>query len=382
MKQFEAMFYGEGSSSRQLITVVVSGEGELLNPEFSGLSFSDFKISPRVGNSARHLTLIDGRSLESSDNDTVDELCEIYLPQKEGFLHVLESNLLLALIASVVLVIGGGVFVKYGIPALSKPIAKMLPVSLDEKMAEQALIQMDKVFFESSELAEDRKEQLQALFRSLVPESQHTFTLVFRNSEIVGANAFALPDGTIVFTDQIIALATDDQMIAAVMLHEIGHVVERHAMQSVVQQAGLSAIILLVSGDVNTASSLVFLLPTILIQSSYSQEKEWDADTFALSAMKTHHINPNHFADMMEALEKSHQLDDSAITEESGIETENERTSEESGDLKEEDQEQMSSDINENLEEDTKKESMFDYFSTHPPTQNRIDRFRESAKTF
>ncbi len=248
----------------------------------------------------------------------------------------------------------------------------MMPVSLDEKMAEQALIQMDKVFFEPSELDEKRKEQLQTLFNSLTPEREHTFTLVFRNSEMIGANAFALPDGTIIFTDQIIELATDDQMIAAVMLHEIGHVEERHAMQSVVQQAGLSAIILLVSGDVNTASSLVFLLPTILIQSSYSQEKEWSADTFALTAMATHRINPNHFANMMEALSESHRSNDSLASDEVEVESE-------SADVDTDNEHEINI---EKPESDPNKESTFDYFSTHPPTQKRIDRFREAAKTF
>ncbi|MGH1470932.1 MAG: M48 family metallopeptidase [Cellvibrionaceae bacterium] len=376
MKQFEATLYGDESSSRQIIIVSVNDEGQLLNPVFSGLSFSDFSVSPRVGNSARHLTLPDGRALESIDNDIIDDLCHDYRPQKDGFLHVLEANLLLALVASVLLVIGGGVFVKYGIPALSKPIAKMMPVSLDEKMAEQALIQMDKVFFEPSELDVERKEELHALFDSLIPKSQHTFNLVFRNSQMMGANAFALPDGTIIFTDQIIALADNDQMIAAVMLHEIGHVEERHAMESIVQQAGLSAIILLVSGDVNTASSLVFLLPTILLQSSYSQEKEWSADTFALDAMASHGIDPNHFADMMEALSESHRFDDSGFAEKNDSDTH--VTEEAESEIKTE-TEMSTEQINEEYESDTDEQSIFDYFSTHPPTQKRIDRFREAA---
>lgn len=360
MNSFSATLHASGSSASELMTVSVDDRGKLLNPEFSGLSFTDFEISPRVGNSARHLLLPDGRSLETLDNDAVDELCRTHHPQAQGILHILERNFLLALVAAAFFVVGGGIFVVYGIPALSKPIANMIPVSLDQKLAEQALVQLDKTVFEPTELPEDRQQELQQLFELLKPESQHSYQLLFRNSEILGANAFALPDGTIIFTDQIISLAEDDQMLAAVMLHEIGHVEERHAMQSVVQQAGISAIVLMISGDVNSASSIVLLLPTVLLYASYSQEKEWSADTYALNAMESLNIDPIHFADMMTEISADHSSHNK-----------DEEKSEDETDFENQDK---------NITPDEEGNRIMDYFSTHPPTEKRVERFKEASK--
>ena len=62
--------------------------------------------------------------------------------------------------------------------------------------------------------------------------------------------------------------------LSGILLHEIAHVELRHGLQTVVSQAGLAAIFLLLTGDVSVASSLVFVLPTFLLEASYSRKFE------------------------------------------------------------------------------------------------------------
>ena len=82
--------------------------------------------------------------------------------------------------------------------------------------------------------------------------------------------------------DQMVNLATENTMLARIMLLEIGPIKYRHAVQNTVRQAGVSALILLFTGEAGTASTLVFLLPILLLQASCSQEFEWQSDCLCL----------------------------------------------------------------------------------------------------
>ena len=71
------------------------------------------------------------------------------------------------------------------------------------------------------------------------------------------ANAFALPSGIVVLTDELEALAQHDDELSAVFAHEIGHVVHRHSMRMVIQHSASALLMLGLLGDVNSATSVV-----------------------------------------------------------------------------------------------------------------------------
>ncbi len=62
-------------------------------------------------------------------------------------------------------------------------------------------------------------------------------TVEFRASPIIGANAFALPGGIVIVTDQLMQLAEHDDEILAVLAHEIGHVKHRHVLRGLPQDS-------------------------------------------------------------------------------------------------------------------------------------------------
>ena len=164
----------------------------------------------------------------------------------------------------------------------------------------------------------------------------------------------ALPDARIVFTDQLVSLAEDDEMLASIMLHEIGHVVERHAMQSVISQAGISMLVFVFTGDINSASTaLLVMLPSFFLQSRYSRSLEWEADTYALEEMLRRGMDTGKFADIMETM-----LAQAEAEEEADGEEQVERAGSES---------------------DSNTDRLFEYFQSHPPSRLRIERFREAA---
>lgn len=91
-------------------------------------------------------------------------------------------------------------------------------------------------------------------------------------------NAFALPGGTILITDDLIEEATPEEL-AAVVAHEAAHVERRHAMASAYRSAGLGLVLDLVVGGGSGAGQQAVLLAGSLTDMSYNRAAEAEADT-------------------------------------------------------------------------------------------------------
>lgn len=59
-------------------------------------------------------------------------------------------------------------------------------------------------------------------------------------------------------------------------------------------------------GDVSSTSKLIAALPTMLVEASYSQAFEREADGYALSYLKSAHIDPVYFRNLLIRLEAGH----------------------------------------------------------------------------
>jgi Zn-dependent protease with chaperone function len=280
----------------------ISGSnGELNYP------LSQLRVMPRVGNTPRSIYLPDGAKCETPDNDAIDA----FLRQRgtgrwQAFVHALESRLLYVLptVALTVLVLWA--LVQYGVPALAKHLAFALPESVDAQLGAGGLAALDRSFFSPSALDPSRQRQLRALFARMTQglDDRHRYRLEFRRGKTVGANAFALPSGIIVVTDELVALAHNDNEIAAVLAHEIGHVVHRHALRRMLQDSAVVLVIASVTGDVSSVSSLAATVPTLLVEAKYSRAFEREADGFALDYLRAHDIPPRYFADILRRLER------------------------------------------------------------------------------
>jgi Zn-dependent protease with chaperone function len=133
--------------------------------------------------------------------------------------------------------------------------------------------------------------------------TQPRYTLHFRDGGPVGANALALPDGTIVVTDQLLALAAHDEEIFAVLAHELGHINRRHSLRMLIQGSIVAFVVSWYIGDV---SSVAAGAPTLLLQARYSRDHEREADNYGADMLKANGISPRRLADMLTKLEAAH----------------------------------------------------------------------------
>jgi Zn-dependent protease with chaperone function len=212
---------------------------------------------------------------------------------------------LLAMLLTITTIV---LFIKYGLPAVARHVVYAVPASSEAKLGRESLVFLDKYLMQPSKLPEARRREVIALFnrmRNTLPEA-NGYILELRASEKIGANAFALPGGTIVVTDGMVELAKHDEELIGVLAHEAGHVHKRHALRHVLQSTGSGLLIAAVTGDITSITSLSATLPTALVNAGYSREFENEADDAAVANLVKAGIEPKTYADMLARLQAEH----------------------------------------------------------------------------
>ncbi|HEY9100301.1 MAG TPA: M48 family metallopeptidase [Thiobacillus sp.] len=299
----------DGRSSQAHPVNVTLNEGQLLvSGEAIALAFplDQIDVDPPVGAARGVVHLPEGRELHSADLDALAALSRATASNRpERWARHLESRLsyaLVALLVSVLVIFAG---LRWGVPAAAQLATHTLPTSLDRHIGKEALGLMDQFSLSPSQLPLARQ---QALTRQLAEQCGKqacpSYTLLFRNSKLFGANAMALPGGTIVVTDALVDLAQNDAEILAVIAHELGHVEHRHSLRLALQSIGAGVILVAITGDIGSVTDLAAGLPSLLLQNGYSRDMERQADTYALAWLNTACIPPKHFADILGRLDK------------------------------------------------------------------------------
>jgi len=268
----------------------------------ASIAMKSVRISSRLGAIRRRLDFPDGSSFDTDDNDAVDMLL-----RRSGLLHRLEQSWRLVLVALVCVGVASGAFVLYGVPAVAGWLARHTPPSMTDYTGRQTLQAMDKIALKPSKLSADVQKHYRILFAAAAaaaPRGASGYRLLFRNAPLIGPNAFALPDGSVILTDQMIPLIKKDEEIEGVFAHEMSHVDRAHSLQRIYQASLVPAAIAFVTGDASQIGQLAAVLPGILLQSAYSREFEQQADDDAARQLRHMGKSPAPLADLLERLEK------------------------------------------------------------------------------
>ncbi|KAF0218617.1 MAG: M48 family [Geobacteraceae bacterium] len=347
----EGVYYDGKSSARRKVSLFF--DGERLHVSGDGIDVSsplaEIRISPQLGSIRRSLRFPDGARCEIEDSAILEALIS---RQGRGRLSPLlyrwESSLKLAFLA---LILTAAIFwglVKFGIPVLARQAAFAIPPATEASLGKETMAVLDRLVMAPSRLPEERRRQLRKRFQQVAADMPdgRSLRLEFRTGERIGANAFALPSGIIVVTDDLVRIARRDEEIMAVFAHEMGHVRYRHAVRHVLQNSATGLIVATVTGDVLSATSLSATLPTALIDAGFSREFETEADDAAVEYLTKHRIPLSCYADILARLQDEH-------------------------------------DKGTDKNAKPREKRVADFLSTHPATRERIARFmgrRESHK--
>lgn len=335
-------YYYDGNCS-ECHTVTLCISGDQLQISGTGIEVSwilnEVRIADPLGATKRSIYLPDGGKCDFGNRDFA-RLAE-QRQGKGGFfrsVHRWENSLKLvfaALVLTIALVLG---FIQFGIPMLAEQVVYAIPPGTETNLGDETLQILDKALFEATELDAVRQTELEQLFMQVVAvldATERPYRLELRSSPKIGANAFALPGGTVIMTDELVEMAGNDEEIAAVLAHEVGHVRHRHAMRQVIQGSAVGLVIAALTGDVFSATSMAAALPTMLVDAKFSRDMELQADDVAVEYLLQRGYAVDHFATILTSMEQ-------AYAEKNGNGAGEERAA--------------------------------NYFSSHPATKERIER--------
>lgn len=103
--------------------------------------------------------------------------------------------------------------------------------------------------------------------------------------------------------DELVHATVNDEEIAAVLAHELGHIEQRHGLQSVLRNSSALILVAGLTGDLSTLSTFSATLPFLLLHYGYAREFEREADAFATELLEKAGISPARLADMLETLD-------------------------------------------------------------------------------
>lgn len=312
--------YYDGRTSRGIACVLHVGRDGAVwfdGAAANRVRFAELKISDRIGNIARAVTFPDGARFETTDNDAIDRaLAAFGRARTTRLIHMLETRGRYILVALVAVVAFSWAFVQFGIPAMARYAAFALPAETNAAIAKGALDLLDRAVLKPTTLDAETQARFTAHFARMAQDQPPGFDyrLHFRDAGKLGANAFALPSGAIVVTDALVRLAERDEEVLAVLAHEFGHVAHRHGMRRMLQDSAIGLLIVAITGDVSSTSTIIAALPTLIVEAQYSQAFEREADRHALEYMQTHNLDPLHFVTLMERLEQQKRGPRGALT--------------------------------------------------------------------
>lgn len=293
------------------------------------------RVTEPVGGTPWLFELADGRVIEVAGGDG-DRLAAA-LGYRRGRVGRWERSRRIVAIAVPLLALVSYFLVEDGIPALADRAARLVPQATEATLGREtlALLSDDSM---TSGVPAARQARLQARFAAmaqiLVPATP--VHLEFMAIPGLYANAFALPGGTVVATDALVARLDDDEVMA-VLAHELGHVRGRHVIRLIFRSSGIAVLTAVVLGDASTLSGILLAAPAAVLQLGFSREFENEADGVAFAWLSRPGGDPCDFA---RGLAKIEAYDRAA----------------------------------------TRATALPGWLSTHPATVERIARFRRSCR--
>lgn len=293
------------------------------------------RLSERLGRGPRLLWFADGAYCEVLDHAAL-ETALAGAGYRLGMVERLQHSWRAAVVALLLCVIAGLAAYRWGLPYAAQFIAWRTPSAVSRQLGHSMLQTLDHGWLETSKLDAARRQVLSEGFARLHPPGSADAAAVieFRSSPTIGANAFALPDGSVVLLDQLVALAKSDDEIYGVLAHELGHVHYRHGLRLLLQGSVVGLAMTAWFGDVSTVLAVATTAP---LQARYSREFEAQADDYATQMLLANGIAPSHLADLLQRLQQQ-RLDKNGGKQDSG--------------------------------------AVESYLSSHPPTAERISRLR------
>ena len=301
MKLDGQFFDGKTSCRHPVAVEIVGGELVIVGNGIEGRApIGQVDIGECLDGDTLTLRLPDGSSCEVANGIALEAMID-GAGRRPPLMVMLQRNAISAMAALVLLI--GLVVAGYhwGLPWTAEKLAPRIPQAAVSKLGDLVLRSLDREALKPSTLSVERQSALRAGTEALATtEALPAHKLLFRSSPQLGANAFALPGGTIVVLDRLVAQASDEQVIA-VIAHELGHIVHHHPMRRLIHDAVISTAVAAYLGDLSAA---VASATSLVLSASYSRDYELEADRFAAQRLVATGRDPLVLVALLEKLDR------------------------------------------------------------------------------
>jgi Zn-dependent protease with chaperone function len=291
---FAGTLYDGRNAVRHAVEVELAGPTVTLVRDGERMDFArdDVKVDAAVPGVARRLVLPGGAVVETAASAAVDAAW----PPPRSLQHAalwLESRTSMAIGAVVLTAALVALLVAVVVPLAADPLARRISPKISKALSDSALRTLDGGWLKPSTLPDERTEAIDDEFAALAKASGTPAQLEFR--AMSQPNAFALPDGTIVLTDEMVAFTRNNDELMAVLAHELGHVHHAHSLRMLLRQSAVAVMVTALAGDAAGMTILAVILPSALLDGRYSREFELDADAFAQDLLRRTGRSPQVF---------------------------------------------------------------------------------------
>ncbi|MEP3071621.1 M48 family metallopeptidase [Maricaulis sp.] len=256
-------------------------------------------------------------------------------------------------------------FLFVGLPLLSRPLAHTVPLDVERRMGEQTN-QMVTWFTDECETGEEARAALDSLGSRLYAVSDSPFEFRLRIVDAGFPNAFALPGGRILVTDELIDEMESPDELAGVLAHEAAHVAQRHVMAAQLREMGFGVLLELLIGGGSGAGQEIARTGATLESLRHTRGAESEADDYALQYLVAADMNPHGLADFFERMQTVLEGEAEAEAEDAGADA----------DLPAEDASEPSAETG-----DARNDRwLSSVLRTHPDTRARAERARAAAE--
>jgi Zn-dependent protease with chaperone function len=217
------------------------------------------------------------------------------------------------------------------LPMLTEHMARQLPPDALAALGDSVERKLhDKKVLQESRLAMEYEQAIEQVFWRVAPGHSELKLTVKLKSGSIGANAIALPNGTIVITDMMVRAMHQEpgikpgqmkvvrqhpkqvpgdpfrfepqveERLAAVLAHEIAHLEKKHALRKLVRVSLTGMAAWALWGDYTGALGAT---PLVFTQAKFSREMEAEADARALDILKQRGIPASRMVEVFERMQ-------------------------------------------------------------------------------
>lgn len=294
-KAFQGLLYPNNSADSLPVDIFV--ENNNLKLEYSGNSISlpVNHANFALGGEADSFLVITGRDItiftkdvaifdaliENSDYkfQEIKELKIKYLNRKK------HSKLTpLYLVVTLIVIIG----ILYGaLYATTVAISHSFPLSWEKKLGDMAAPQIVGTKKVDDKTVTKAIEEIGQHMEIYSDNKNYKFKYYVVKSDEV--NAFAIPGGHVIVNTALIEKSDSYEEVAGVIAHELQHVYQRHSIEKLVNQLGVSFTLMMLFGDIG---GIIDSVGGGLLGLKFSRDEESEADRLGLELMYKSGIKP------------------------------------------------------------------------------------------